>query len=75
MKYINLQYLSLTAGSCSPDDDNWKFYGGRCFYFGKGNGYERASWWGAKKFCNSKGAFLASIHSSEEQRFLIGQVH
>ncbi|CAH1781368.1 unnamed protein product [Owenia fusiformis] len=61
-------------GSCSPDNDDWKLYGGSCYYVSKGGDGETMTWRKAEQFCNKNQAYLASIHTAEEQAFVAGQV-
>ena len=58
------------AGSCEPDDDSWKFYRDRCYYFGT----EERTWWNALTFCTENGGYLVSIHDEDANNFIKGQV-
>ncbi|CAH1779946.1 unnamed protein product [Owenia fusiformis] len=61
-------------GSCYPDNDDWKFYNGYCYYVGKGGDEENLEFMNAHGWCRSNGGALASIHSQEEQDFLWGLI-
>lgn len=61
------------AGSCAPDNDNWKYYNGRCFLVSAQHSTV-TDWWDAEEQCRQYGAHLASVHSADEQRFIEGQV-
>ena len=70
-----ISQLFLTADSCAPDGDSWKFYGDRCYFFsGIEPEPEAASWYSAQSWCNDNGGHLVSIHDEDMQAFIIGQV-
>ena len=65
-----------TAGSCSPDNDDWKFFNDKCYLF---TGFfappaANAGWMDAEHTCKGFGGSLVAIHTEEENRFLEGQV-
>ena len=65
----------FSAGSCSPDDDRWKFYQGRCYYFsGLDIETDATSWYSSQNWCNANGGHLVSIHDPDVQAFIEGQV-
>jgi len=70
-------------GSCSPDNDDWKFFNERCYYFTGRSMNEiipnvpetsEFSWWDAEDRCRVLGGTLASIHTMEEQKFIEGMI-
>ncbi|CAH1796584.1 unnamed protein product [Owenia fusiformis] len=61
-------------GSCSPDNDDWKSYNGKCYYVGKGGDDETLSWFAADQFCHDNGGYLASVHSDDDNNFIWGLV-
>ncbi|KAK7498721.1 hypothetical protein BaRGS_00010098, partial [Batillaria attramentaria] len=65
------------AGSCYPFDDEWKYYGGSCYYVNPGVADDAKAWREARSWCQSRSVDLVSITSREEQLFvqsLIGNV-
>ena len=76
--YVNSrQFPSILAGSCSPDDDNWKSFNGKCYYF-SGTAVEgdpgSRTFRDAQAWCNENGANLASVHDQDVNDFIQGQV-
>lgn len=70
-----LSYCYIAAGSCLPDDDSWKFYDDRCYYFsGIDSEPEATSWYNAQGWCNQNGGHLVSVHDPDTQAFITGQV-
>jgi len=73
-------------GSCSPDNDDWKFFNDQCYYFtGRSSVVvnpeaprvpetSEFNWWDADERCRVLGGNLVSIHTMEEQQFIEGQV-
>ncbi|XP_060599605.1 macrophage mannose receptor 1-like [Ruditapes philippinarum] len=55
----------------SSPDDGWKVFGDYCYYLGND---EMLTWHDANANCLSKGSNLASVHSEEENRFLLSMV-
>ncbi|CAH1796402.1 unnamed protein product [Owenia fusiformis] len=62
------------AGSCSPDDDSWKFYMGNCYFFSNNSGDWSQTWRKAEAWCSQNGGNLASIRNQGEQNFIQGQI-
>ena len=60
----------LPAGSCSPDNDDWKFFEDRCYYFSP----DSMTWWNAEGHCKENGGYLVSIHDENTNNFIKGQV-
>ena len=66
-----------SAGSCNPDTDDWKMFDGRCWFFSplsQDTSQTRTEWIQAELFCNANGGNLASIHNSQQNEFVKGQV-
>jgi hypothetical protein len=64
--------LAGVAGSCYPDDDSWKYFNNRCYWFGD-SGVAK-TWYDAEAYCKEKGGHLASIHDDMTNSFIMGQV-
>jgi len=67
-------------GSCSPDNDEWKFFQNRC-YFVTGTSLppvtsdkSELDWAGAEDRCRQYGGNLVSIRSNDEQLFVQGLI-
>ncbi|CAH1775812.1 unnamed protein product [Owenia fusiformis] len=61
-------------GTCAPDNDNWKYYDGNCYFISDTVHDERLSWHESESRCQENGGHLLSIHSEQEERFIIGQL-
>ena len=73
----HISSLFFSAGSCDPDTDDWKMYDDRCWFFSPLSPdvvQSPMDWTMAENFCNSLGANLASIHNSDQNNFVKGQV-
>nr|XP_011422437.3 macrophage mannose receptor 1 isoform X2 [Crassostrea gigas] len=60
-----------TASSSNACGTGWVLYNQFCYYLG--NGSSLMTWFDARSTCNQMGAELASVHSRDEDNFLVGQ--
>ena len=70
LKVAAFIYTNVSAESCLPDDESWKFYENRCYYFST----DELTWWNAQAYCNQNGGHLVSIHDGDTNNFIKGQV-
>ncbi|XP_062869168.1 neurocan core protein isoform X2 [Trichomycterus rosablanca] len=73
--FVCLCLPSYGGAICEKDtegcDHNWRKFHGHCYrYF-----VHRRTWEDAEKDCREHNGHLASIHTSEEQRFINGMTH
>lgn len=65
-------YLIFYYWSANACGTGWVLYNQFCYYLG--NGSSLMTWFDARSTCNQMGAELASVHSRDEDNFLVGQV-
>ena len=66
---ISLWYLFLA--SCAGSS-GWYLFNGSCYYISPKYGADsRKTWYDARKYCMQHGGDLASVHSQQENGFII----
>lgn len=54
-------------------EDGWEFHDGSCYLFPQKHGADHdMTWWAARDYCESLGAFLPSLKDEAEEEFLRG---
>ena len=57
-----------------PTDSTWLKYGEHCYKIFSEIESSTTSWWNARRLCHDEGGELASVHTYEENYWLLSKV-